>query len=246
MISFDVDARDGANGSACNTCCCKSIVIKPGETNKISINYAPWSLPISGRGLSNNTQFVFDKIHSVEFSNASNVAPVFSSDGFEIVVGSENTVFSYNVNAGVVDPTLPADTISYKLISGGQHGNTQINTAGVLTYTPFPGYSGYDRVFVSISDGVNKAVVAEIAFVIQPNLPVAQLPINLVVSSPVFVEVARKSIVASWHQMTFPLTASFNAIPGEIYRLTVRQQTLDCDCNPYWHMSCYDVTVGNC
>jgi len=246
MINFDVDARDGANGSACNTCCCKNITIKPGETNKININYAPWSVPIGGRGLSDNTQFVFDKIHSVELSNSGNIAPVFSSDGFDVVVGSENTAIVYSVNAGVVDTTLPADVILYKIIGGGEHGNMHITTAGVLTYTPFPGYSGYDRVFVSVSDGVNKPVVAEIAIVIQPTLPTLPLPINMVKSDPVLVSSFRKSINVSWHQMTFPLTANFNAIPGEIYRLTVRQQALDCDCNSYWHMSCYDITVGSC
>ena len=51
-IVITVNPRDGsASGNGCNTCCCELVKLRIGEVSKLILNYAPWSVPLRGRGL---------------------------------------------------------------------------------------------------------------------------------------------------------------------------------------------------
>ena len=46
--------------------------------------------------------------------------------------------------------------------------------------------------------------------------------------------------------LRFPVAISPGAKVGDIYRLTIRAPAMDCDGTTYYHVSCYDITIGKC
>jgi hypothetical protein len=141
MKTFVVDPRDGStSGDGCATCCCYTATIGLGETDKWLIDYAPWSVPLGGGGLTLN--------HTIEI------------------------VRTLEVPGSVPDPIDPAKSV---------------------------------------------------------------IPVD-----------GSWNVNSRYHQVSFAMESGTDLVIGEKYRMTLRQEAIDCDCIKYWHVSCYDITIGKC
>lgn len=237
MLRFTADPRDGYTGNVgCQACCCSPAVIMPGETNKWQINYAPWSVPIGGRGLTvNNVYDVEKRVDPVLAGNGAPSVPFFGA------VTPLNTTLNGTLTA--TDPD--ADSLKFKVLPGYGPANgklTIVEATGAYTYIPDTGFIGLDTFFFTVSDGVNPPVVGEASIAVQQ----AGAPANRSTATPiVFVNKAAMVIDAGYHTVEFPIEVSPAAKVGDRYRMTIRQQAMDCDAY-YWNVMCIDISVGKC
>lgn len=236
MMMFEANPRDGATAfsGACGTCCCAPAVARPGEVNPWIIDYAPWSVPIGGRGLSADTKAFIETILVPEVIGL----PVATFLARAIVAG--NSLVNEQLTA--TDPEGDALTFALVPWAGPQHGEATLSPTGVLNYTPAPGFYGVDRFFFTVSDGKNVAT-QEIAIRVNAAAPAVQFPPP---EPTPMLEARDFSLDGPNHLVRFRVAASPAARVGSIYRMTVKQTALDCDCNPYVHIGCYDVQIMKC
>lgn len=231
MYSFTVDSRSGAQNAAdaCNTCCCESVSAKPGETNKIMLNYAPWSVPFGGHGLFNGTSFQVERLGTVPTPD---VNPGFG----RTVTG---TPFEGDLSPLFPNPDNDAVKFEIEQLFDASNGVVELQPDGKFTYTPAPLFTGIDRFYWSANGDV-----AEYTIAVDPSAeqPQKQPP----VVAPVTVLKKSVAIDNRVHIVAFLFAVSPAAIPGDIYRLTIKQGTRDCDGSEYFHLSCYDITIGAC
>lgn len=241
MLNFTLDARDGAQkGSACGVCCCENAKASPGEVNKWSLDYANWSIPIGGRGLTAQTQVRVEKTNSdsgaLQFPNAS------------ILLGNtlSSDTLTMQLSDGINNPDNVALTYSVMDFYPPKHGKVEIDASGTATYTPYTHAPAYDRFFyeAKTADGITVVVEAiiSISTASQTNPPASA---NM--ATPI-VMINRGSIRVSTSLQTveFPVQVSPQATLGDVYRITVRQQAIDCDKECFWHESCYDLMIERC
>lgn len=228
MHGFIVDSRSGAGPAGCNTCCCQKFSAAPGEVNKLTISYAPWSAPIGGHGLSSKTKFEIGPCAS-----CGDDEPAVTPAAARTPAGEP---LQFNLSANVTDPT-PQTKYALLGLYGPEHGVAEVDASGQLTYTPDSGYAGIDRFWWSADGKVAEFVVAidgdsEIPF--PAFTPPVSIPKNQV------------SVDARMHTLSFALAISPGAAIGDIYRISILQPALDCDCNKFEHLSCYDLVIGKC
>lgn len=231
MFSFSVDPRSGGFGSneSCNSCCCESLSARPGETNKVMINYAPWSAPIGGRGLANDTAF--------------SIAPVSIPPVPAVVPGAGRTIANtpFNGDLAPLFPNPEQEEVTYRIepLFGPSQGSIVLNPNGTFVYTPNPLFTGIDRFWWSANGNIAEFIIAvdvnaeqEFAF---PGFTAA-------------VSVSKKSVGIDHrlHIMGFFFSASPAAIPGDVYRLTIKQGASNCNGEIAVHLSCYDIVIGAC
>jgi hypothetical protein len=243
MQSFTADPHNSISASACNTCCCEMVSIRPGETDKFNINYAAWSVPIGGRGLSANTAIDLVLKTPITSPVGGNQRPV-------------PTLFLDSIpqNSSLVDSLIAIDadlnplTFAALPLFGPSNGIVTISANGNLVYTPNANFNGYERFFFTVSDGVNNPVVQEAIIAVQPPLPATQLVVPTAAFATPKVRARPVNVVVDqiWQSISFPLEVGPHAVPGEVYRMTIRQGANDCDATPYFHVSCYDLLVGSC
>lgn len=235
MYHFQADARSGEGSSGCSTCCCASITAKIGETNMVRIDYAPWSVPIAGRGLTTTT-FNIEKITAAPIGV--NQRPVVAALLLSTLI---NTPVSGVVSA--TDAESNALTYKYLPVYGPRNGRVTMSASGAYTYTPSSSFEGYDSFFFSVADGLGEDVVQEaiIAVGATTAAPTAQR-----LASHVSTSQQSASVNQSMHFLQFPLQISPTAVVGEVHRITVSQNLMTCDGFIYTHISCYDVLVNKC
>lgn len=238
MLSFIADPRDTyPAGGSCGTCCCQNAQIAPGEINKVIINYVAWAAPIGGRGLTNKTMFSVDK----KFGSEPTTGPVNTNYSQSSVNGA---AINSNVSSGASDPN--GDLLSYALVplSGPENGILSFNSDGSYIYNPKSGFVGYDNFFFVTRAG-GEEIIREVRIQSSPAAPAQPLPAQPY-TSPITIDRERIHVDAKNYMISFPIEASPGLRIGDVYRLSVRQSTLDCDCNEFVHLSCYDFTVGKC
>lgn len=225
---------DEKSTDACNSCCCQSVSGQPGEIDRWTLDLANWAVPIGGKGISEIVANV-ELLHSPtptgpQASNGSATTPF-------------NTIASIDLKQFVDDA---GDEPKFRIIPfyGPKHGKIGLDPAtGIVLYTPTNGWTGYDKFYFEVSSG-NKKSVAQIIIGTQPQtgaLP-AQPPFTPHVEVPDDrIDLNRQAFVANVAVIISPA-----AVIGEIYRITVKVTTLDCDCNPFINLSCYDLTIGKC
>jgi hypothetical protein len=237
MLIYDADPRDSIAAIGCQTCCCKSASMRPGETNMVAINYCYWTIPMGGKGISYNQEFSIDKVASVDPSIGS--YPVIGLINPSTAI---NTTLNYNLTSGVTD--VDGDTLTFSKVPmfDVNHGVLTLNANGTTVYVPETGYVGYDSYYFSVSDGHNKPIVGQ-AIIAVGGVSAASASMY---DAPVAIGRSRVTIDQRLQQIRFPLQVSPIAMQGEIYRLQIRQEALDCDCNKLYHMSCVDIAIGKC
>lgn len=240
MLMFTVDPRSSVPVvNPCNSCCCQQAYAKPGETNPWMINYAPWVANMSGPGLVPTPSFEITKLTSVA-PGGTNLPPVNRDYSF---IGTIDTEIDGVVSTNAVDPE--AQALSYELVNlyGPFNGSLQFNPNGTFTYTPFPSFTGYDSFFFKTKDGVNAPVINKVQLTVNPTAPTPAL-----VAPPVIplVHVPRNKVQVRTPVITFPLEISPAAVTGDIWRMTVRAPAMDCDGSNFYHVACWDITIGKC
>lgn len=237
MQYFTADARDGATSfKGCTTCCCQPASGMPGEVNKWSINYAPWSVPLGGRGLTG--KHVFDISPRVD-PTAPAEAPLFVTGTMDIDDDTE-------ISGDLFPPgaEYPAGAV-FAVLPGYEpaNGSLSINAStGEYVYTPASSFRGRDGFFYSVTVPGSAPLIGEASLAVQfGGLPV----VNSAPSPAIVIPDGQVITNAQYHTVTFPIEFSPAAVPGDVYRLTVRQQAMDCD-SFYWHAMCIDITVGKC
>lgn len=243
----------GAVAGSCAKCCCEPIGLRPGETGLIKLNYAPWSVPYGGLGLLPNPEFTI-----VEDLSACNNPPI---DGFPApAVG--NLIFNSPHNIGVNTPQtndLRVDTYpngqayTYQLepVSGPYNG--VLSPAAIdgsnWTYTGNPGFNGWDRYYVRITDPQGRQIVRAMTYRVgTPSTP--QPAIMQGNQNGLVVDRAKAVVDARMHTMQFPVWLSPGASCDTIdackrWRVTIKQSTRDCD-NIYDHISCIEFYCKKC
>lgn len=239
MIYFNADPRDAyaTGGNVCGACCCQPIGIAPNEDNKVTIGYAPWAAPLGGNhGLQNGTQFSIEKKAGQEPEGA----PDNTNYRIATTVGVSATI---DVSDNATSPTSAIMTFGLVPLSGPSNGEAVLDSDGALVYTPNDGFVGYDSLYFTTSDG-DYTIVRQIVIKVSKTSPapvLADKPFDPVL------RIDPKTVnLKPGYNMSFQLSASPAARVGDVYRLTIKQPALDCDCNEYNHVSCYDITITKC
>lgn len=236
MLTFTADPRDASSGlsKGCNSCCCSPATARPGERNKWMINYAPWSAPLTGQGITDRVAFDLDKMEQ----EVDPRAPVNTNYYFP---AEFNDPFNGSVATAASDPLDGELTYRLHGLFEPERGDVVVSPDGTFVYTPTLGFSGYDSFYV-VTANEAKEVVTQVIVGVAANAAPALPAKNF---DPVLY-VHQRSVQAQNEILTFQLAASPSAVVGDRYRLTIRATAIDCDCQEYFHISCYDIVIVSC
>jgi hypothetical protein len=190
---------------------------------------------MGGRGLLDRTEFSIEKKSQTPDPNA----PINTPKQFPV---DFNTAFSGNVSTGASDPGGDPLTFRLSTLNAPKYGTAEVNADGTFDYTPTLGFTGYDRFFVVTDNGARTITTEVVMKVNGPNPPT---PLADTAFTP-DLAVNRKNMRVEGDVITFALAASPAAVVGDVYRMTVKQPAMDCDCNEFFHISCYDIQIVIC
>lgn len=233
MLALSI--QDQQQAAACIKCCCETVSLKPGETQPLLLNYAPWALPIAQRGLHCLPSVEIEEKETCDAPGGDNLPPqVIDQTAFSTPV---NTALNGDLNTKVSDPE--SAELTFKLLPhyGPKKGKLVLNEDGTFVYTPQGSYKGEERFYATASDGTNKTtfeVMIAVGVVAASMIPTPDLAIG----TPI--------VDQRYYTVRLPLVASPAARSCQIFRLSIRQGALDCDCNCYYHVDCVDVRIANC
>lgn len=245
MLYFTADARDGAPaGTTCQACCCETLNLRPGETNLVTINYAPWSLPIAPPGIVPTLEF------NIEADRSS--CPTNAVEGF---VPPSNTNYTLNTPVGTeltidlsTNSAPSGNTFAYKVVpfSGPKNGTlSQTGTSGAatFTYTPNGGFTGYDYFSYEMEDAQGRSVTRTVRISVGQHTA-RRDPARMALEP--FIDATQIQTLSHTQEVKFPITMPVGVRDCERFRLTIRQPAKDCDGNLYYHMSCFDIVSKDC
>lgn len=235
MYRFVADPKDGSIGNGCATCCCSPAVARPGQTDKWTIDYAPWSIPLGGPGITTNTQF------SIELRDG---CPQPAADQPSVDAALFQTPVNVNLSGDLSTAVdNPGSTNIYSLVTfgGPQHGSVTVNEDGTFEYKPAAGYNGFDNFWWQVEVDGGKPLIAEAVI----GVGSAGMPTAANVTPAVAIVKNSEQINTNLQSLSFALSVSPAAAVGCVYRLSVKQQAYDCD-NSYTHLSCFDIRIGKC
>jgi hypothetical protein len=234
MLAITID--DGQPVDGCYTCCCESVSLRPGETQPLHLNYAPWALPIAGHGLHCNPIVDVEEKDTCPTPGGSNLPPHLT--GLSRYYTTVNGHLDANLRSYVVDPE--GAQLIFKLLQlyGPKHGKLVLQPSGAFSYTPVANFKGADRFYASASDGVSDPLVFETMIAVG-------IEMGIMVPTPDF-HVGVPLVDQRFHMVTLPLVAAPSAKPCQVFRLNIRQGAMDCNCNCYYHLDCVDVRIAKC
>lgn len=238
MLQLDIGSSL-VDPSGCVTCCCEVVSIKPGETLPLYLNYAPWAVPFAKRGLHCVPSVEIEEKRTCDVANSSNMPPeIYAMDGMARFDTGTNVILNANLGDKVSDPD--GDPIVYKLLPHyrPQHGKLQLDPNGPFTYNPSVDFKGEERFYVTASDGINAPFIFEVLIAVGIDAGLMKPKLALEIGTPI--------VNAHLYIVTVPLIASPAAQTCQVFRLTIRQGALDCECNCYYHTDCVDVRIVKC
>jgi Bacterial Ig domain len=232
MLHFTVEDQVAAD-AGCLKCCCQKLSLKPGTITKVSVGYATWAVPIGQ--LHCAPQFLLEQMETCPAPVGSNLPPHATSDvKFSTPM---NALLENTLTAMIKDPEMGALTFKLLPLYGPKSGKLVLDADGTFAYMPAPNFKGEERFYVSASDGVNSAIFeVMIAVDTDPALMVATPHIS----------VGAAVVDQRYFTVYFPVTVSPAANECEIWRLTVLQAALDCDCMCFTRTDCFDIGVAKC
>jgi hypothetical protein len=246
MYYFNADARDGgaSNISACNTCCCHSIFLRPGETGMVAVNYAPWVLPIAPPGIiPGGTEYTVTLDDSA--------CALGLVDGF-LPPNNSNYLLTTPVNTPkTIDLSLNATPAGNDArydpvpLAGPHHGTIAQATDGsnIITYTPAGGYTGFDYFSYKMTDAQGRSIVRSVRLSVGFH---SQLPDVGYMSALPYIDLRRTKVNQAQFTLQFPVTMPLRCQPCESYKLIVQQSAKDCEGNLYQHRICFDLSCKDC
>jgi hypothetical protein len=239
MLTFLMNPRDGGSAvSSCSTsCCCEQLQLKPGETNRILLDYSAWALPIGD--IVETTQF-----HIEEDNSTCATDPI---DGFLPPTNSPRLATVAVNTAAVISLAtgqLPAgNTFVYRVVplSGPERGTVSI-AGGVATYTPNTGFQGYDYFIYEVEDAQGRTV----RYPVQVNVGVHnELPVAGAMSLVPYVDRRAVTVNNNMKTVGFPVHMPLTVAPCQKFTLHVKQPARDCD-TVYHHLSCFNISSKDC
>jgi len=248
MLYFTAEARDGisgANGNLCGTCCCVALSLRPGETNLVTVNYAPWSVPIGFPGIVPTFQF------DIKLNDEN--CPTGPIDGFAPPQNTNyqapNTPVNTPVNMSVATNLTPAlNSFTYEILPlwgpyKGQVTQPGGNTSPNLLYTPNSGFQGWDVTWVKVTDAQGRSVVRSVVWSVGLTLG---LPPREYTALVPFIDLTKVYTDQHFQTVRFAITMPLSCRACDEYRLTIKQPANDCDRNQFFHLSCYDIRCKSC
>ena len=232
MMHFTVEDYTAVNAN-CLKCCCEKLSLKPGTTNKVSVGYAPWAVPIGQ--LHCAPQFQLEMMETCPTGSGGNMPPQATSEvKFSTAVNArlENSLANM-----ITDPESAALTYKALPLYGPQHGKFDLQSDGTFSYVPMPNFKGEERFYVSASDGANTSIF-EVMIAVGVN-PTTMIP------TP-HVSVGAAVVDHRYFTVYFPVIVTPAAAECEIWRLTVLQAALDCDCQCFTRSDCFDIGIAKC
>lgn len=242
MLHFDAKPRDGSHsaGCGCDTCCCEVFRLRPGEKNLLQINYAPWTLPLGGRGIVPSTSIDVERISKTCMENR--------VDGFHHPKNSSFRVSEPDcvpVKFNLCDHAQPADNdfvFSLVPLSGPECGDVVVQEDGCVTYTPNAGFSGFDYFSYLMEDAQGREIIRTV----EVKIGTAYRPSpHLMADRPY---PFTSDAVYNQHAQTvgIPIYMPLNTPMCESFRMTVKQRAADCHGNCYDHFMCFDIHPADC
>lgn len=232
-IYFIANARGTIDsGNSCG-CCCEVFKLTPGETNLLEINYSAWTIPMAFKGITKNTSFDLIQLSPPTPAGLLAVQPVEEQTAIGVPLSDSLDGFA----TGPVGSTF---TWSPLPLYGPKNGTFVLNADGSYVYTPASGFNGLEVIYYEVSDGFNK-VTGTLAIAVGTVAPQSSHA-----PAPLVIETNRRNYALDRDTLRVPVTANPDAVQGTQYRLTIRQEGMDCDGGKYYHMSCYDIVIGKC
>jgi VCBS repeat-containing protein len=230
MLQFNVD---DAIRDSCQVCCCEQVALRPGTTSRLTINYAPWAVPI-GR-LHCEPQFALEQMAACGIISG---APV-KVDGANVAFDVPSPPLNEDFNTKIVDPD--GGTLTFKSVPfyGPKHGVVSINTDGTFTYTPQGGYNGPDRFYITATDETDKTSTFEVL------IGVGSYDSEDMVETP-HVSVESWTVNYQHYFVNVAIKVAPNADQCEVWRLTSKMNAIDCDCVCYDKIDCFDIRMSKC
>jgi hypothetical protein len=235
MYHFAVQNMEAAS-AGCATCCCERLALKPGTTTKMSIGYASWAVPIG-------------RLHCGPSFDLEQKETCATSTGAPQKIGGNNINFDTPMNTmlegdlltKVEDPD--GNTMIFKALGlyGPKHGTLVLEPNGLFDYTPSPGYEGEDRFFFTATDETGKATTFEALIGVG-----ATTALSIKETPHVSVDLRSSNVNQQYYQSSFAITVAPTAELCEIWRLTVMQNAIDCECVCYNRTDCYDIEIAKC
>jgi Bacterial Ig domain len=232
MMHFTVEDYSAVDAT-CVKCCCEKLNLKPGTVTKVSVGYAPWAVPIGQ--LHCTPQFQIEQMDTCPAPSGSNMPPHAISDvKFSTAMNAllENTLTSM-----IVDPEALPLTFKLLTLYGPKHGKLDLNEDGTFSYMPATSFKGEERFYVSASDGSNTAIFE---VMIAVGVDVAAM-----VATP-HVSVGAAVVDSRYFTVYFPVSVSPAAHECEVWRLTVLQTAMDCNCTCFSRSDCFDIGIVKC
>lgn len=246
MYYFNADARDGgaSNVSACNTCCCNSVFLRPGETNMIMMNYAPWVLPIMPPGLiSGGTEYTVELNSDACADNAVDGFLPPSNTNYELTTLA-NTALAIDLS---VNEAPAGNDFNYEIVAlaGPSRGSLTplVPNGPAYSYVPAGGYTGYDYFSYRMTDAQGRSVIRSVRVSVGTH---NQLPDVGRMSLVPYVDLGKTKVDQRMQTLQFAVVMPISCRPCESYRLTVQQSAMDCERNLYKHRSCFDLSCKDC
>jgi len=235
MYHFTVENME-ASSAGCTTCCCERLALKPGTTTKVNIGYASWAVPI-GR-LHCGPSF---ELEQKDTCPAATGAPR-KTGGLPVAFDTPvSTQLDGDLTSKVEDPE--GGPLIFKLLSlyGPKHGTINFHPSGMFDYVPVTGYDGEDRFFFTATDDTGKATTFEAL------IGVGALSSADMGETPhVMVDMRSVNVSQQFYQTSFAVSVAPTADLCEIWRLTIMQNAIDCECVCYNRTDCYDIEIAKC
>lgn len=245
MLQFNADGRDGGpSGSSCSSCCCENFSLRPGETNLMKINYAPWSLPLGSPGIIPTMEFAIEDISAG--------CPTNAIDGFAqpqnsnlTLAGLENAVQVVDLAAGAL-PAGNTFTFGVVALTGPNNGvltATGAVGAGQYTYTPNPSFVGHDYFTYTTTDAQGRVVTNEVLITVGTPLVA---PDRARTATVPFIDVTKIVTDQRLQVVSFAITMPATVQACNTYKLTIKQKAQDCARNVYEHLMCFEIIGRDC
>lgn len=232
MMHFTVEDPQ-PNASGCIKCCCEKLSLKPGTTSKVSVGYAPWAVPIGQ--LHCAPQFMIEQMETCPVPVGANMPPAATSEvKFSTAV---NALLESDLKLMITDPEAAALTFKLLPLYGPKHGKLDLKADGTFSYMPTTNFTGEERFYVSASDGTNTAIFEVMIAV--------GIDAGTVTPTP-HISIGPAVVDQRYFTVYFPVTVSPAAQLCEVWRLTVLQAALDCDCQCYTRTDCFDIGIAKC
>jgi len=263
MFTFQVDGRDGYSAvpQVCNTCCAEVASAIPGESNKWRIDYSPWLVGISGRGLIAPVEFSFLKLTPNAVAQNLTVLPPTNTD-YQVQLEA-NVTYNGTVATNALSPQSSPLTFALDPVNPPEHGIVAMNANGSFIYVPTAGYTGLDDFSFLTTDGINPAIENSVQIgvdtLVTPNfvLPLPPGVVQLtggttqVFETPLppdagLLFIPPRSVYLKTPFLEFRLTCSPETMVGQVYRLTIATKAMECDGDIFRHISTYDILITKC